>query len=78
MAEPKTALTAEQLAKLAKGTKVRVFDVDKKGNPVIDPKTKQKVVIEREVTAADILDHRMRGDKVTIVTIDGQKIEAAA
>ncbi|WP_119301135.1 hypothetical protein [Dongia deserti] len=78
MAEAQKTLTAEQLAKVAKGVTVRVFDVDKKGNPVVDPKTKQKIVIERTATVDDILSHAVRGNRVTIVTIDGQKIEAAA
>lgn len=68
----------ERLAKMAKGTTVRVFERDKNGDFIVDEETGLKRVIQRAITAEDIHAHHVRGDQVTIVTVDGQKIIAAA
>ncbi len=70
--------SAERLARMAKGAMVTVFDLEKDGQVKVDPKTKQKLVVTRPITAADIFSHAVRGDRVVIVTIDGQKLDVAA
>jgi hypothetical protein len=77
-AESKPTFTNAQLAKLAKGTTVRVFDLDKDGNPKVDKETKQKIVVTRDITADDIFSHRIAGNTVRIVTVDGQKVVVPA
>ena len=73
--EVQPQLTAADVAKLVKREVVEV---------VIDPKTKQPKLdehkrpvtrtVEVEVKADEVLDFVVRGDVVTVVTTDGQKL----
>jgi hypothetical protein len=68
-------LTNDQLAVMAGGKTVRVWKVDREGKPVIDPTTKQRVAEDRPIAPEHIVAHRIDGDRVIIVTIDGQKLD---
>lgn len=73
---PSAAEAAESLRGV---TKVRVPQVGKDGKPVQitdvnSPDKGKYVMVERDATAADILDVKRRADgRVVIVTVDGQK-----
>lgn len=73
--EVQPELTAADVAKLVKREVVEV---------IIDPKTKQPKLdehkrpvtrtVEVEVKANEVLDFAVRGNDVTVVTVDGQKL----
>ncbi|HEY9081335.1 hypothetical protein [Magnetovibrio sp.] len=68
-------LTPAEAVKAVKGT-VRVHKIEK-GKVVTDDKGRA-VVIERAITAADVLSCKLGDDGViTVVTVDGQKLTSA-
>lgn len=69
-------LTAKAVAALLKGNTVRVAKLDRDGNPIMEKGVYQSE--ERAITAADILSFREFGkNRVSVVTVDGQKLEFA-
>jgi hypothetical protein len=68
-------LSKTLMAKLATERKtVRVWKVDAEGKPVIDQSTKQRVAEDVPIAAEHIFAHRVEGESVHIVTVDGQKL----
>lgn len=68
-------LSKTLMAKLAaEGKTVRVWKLDAEGRPVIDQSIKQRVAQEVPIAAEHIFAHRIDGDRVHIVTVDGQKL----
>lgn len=77
--EVTAAVVARALA--AKGVKVRVPKTDRDGKPVMLLDANKRPtgvydVIERTVTAGDILSFRESDGHLSAVTVDGQKISA--
>lgn len=71
-------LSKADVAKRLKGT-VTDLVLDARGQPKMEKLpdgSKRHVTVSHPIGAADILDFKVRGDRITAVTIDGRKHEA--